>query len=215
VEGFFAGVRQEIETRACGCAVAIWRALSDHAPLIEEGRSHLLLGSAIDVGCPSASCRARRIRTCRGSMRSRWRKVAERRCGADDDSGRRSPPVAAQDIARSSRRWRRSGDDLRRASRPVTCMGLFCDFLLRGMRLGRCRRRHCRHRLALRSAATLEVRSGPAGRTKALGDRDTVVADGSPPRTRSIPSPQAVQVQRDVAVDIAEPLVAGVGKGLA
>ena len=76
VERFSDEVRDAIRTKG-GVDAAV--GIGDGTPypitraLIEEGRNHLLLGSAIEVGCPVASCRARRIPTCPGSMPSRWR----------------------------------------------------------------------------------------------------------------------------------------------
>ena len=88
---------QEIETKG------VWLRPSEYGEpypitraLIEEGRNHLLLGSAIDVGCP--------VRILQGAQDPDvpWQhafalahRLPSRRCGADHDPGRRSPPVAA------------------------------------------------------------------------------------------------------------------------
>jgi pimeloyl-ACP methyl ester carboxylesterase len=75
--GFSPEVQQEIRSKG------VWLRPSQYGEpypitraLIEEGRNHLLLGSAIDVGCP--------VRILQGAQG-----------GADGDPGRRSPPVAA------------------------------------------------------------------------------------------------------------------------
>ena len=64
--GFSPEVKLEIQTKG------VWLRPSQYGEpypitraLIEEGRNHLLLGAAIDVGCP--------IRMCDGSTPSRWR----------------------------------------------------------------------------------------------------------------------------------------------
>ena len=96
-KGFSPEVRQEIETKG------VWLRPSQYGEpypitraLIEEGRNHLLLGSAIEVGCPvrilqGAQDPGRAVAACLRAGAS----AAERRRGADHDPGRRSPPVAA------------------------------------------------------------------------------------------------------------------------
>ena len=95
--GFPPEVKQEIETKG------VWLRPSQYGEpypitraLIEEGRNHLLLGSAIDVGCP--------VRILQGAQDPDvpWQhafalaqRLPRRRRGADHDPGRRSPPVAA------------------------------------------------------------------------------------------------------------------------
>jgi hypothetical protein len=92
-------VREEIRTKGVwmrpseygdGAAYPITRAL------IEEGRNHLLLGSAIEVGCP--------VRILQGAQDPDvpWQHAfragapaAGRGRGADHDPGRRPPPVAS------------------------------------------------------------------------------------------------------------------------
>jgi len=73
-KGFSPEVKQEIETKGVCCG---HRNMANPIPitraLIEEGRNHLLLGRAIEVGCPVRILQARRTRTCRGNMPSRWR----------------------------------------------------------------------------------------------------------------------------------------------
>ena len=71
-KGFSPEVRQQIETSG------VWLRPSEYGEpypitraLIEEGRNHLVLGGAIESDARSASCRARRTRTCPGSMPSR------------------------------------------------------------------------------------------------------------------------------------------------
>ena len=69
-------VREEIRTKG------VWMRPSEYGDgtpypitraLIEEGRNHLLLGSAIEVGCPVRILQGAQILTCPGSTPSRWR----------------------------------------------------------------------------------------------------------------------------------------------
>ena len=96
-KGFSPEIRQEIETKG------VWLRPSEYGEpypitraLIEEGRNHLLLGSAIEVGCP--------VRILQGAQDPDvpWQhafalahRLPSRRRGADHDPGRRPPPVAA------------------------------------------------------------------------------------------------------------------------
>ncbi len=97
-KNFSAAVKKEIETKG------VWLRPSDYGDgspypitrnLIEEGRNHLVLGSAIDLGCP--------VRILQGAQDPDvpWQHAfalnsspARRRCRADHDPGRRSPPLA-------------------------------------------------------------------------------------------------------------------------
>ena len=95
-KAFSPEARHDIETKG------VWLRPSDYGEpypitraLIEEGRNHLLLGSAIEVGCPRAHPagragprRAVAARVCADAS------AAQRRRGADHDPGWRPPPVA-------------------------------------------------------------------------------------------------------------------------
>ena len=129
--GFSPEVKKEIESKG------VWLRPSqygDGAPypitraLIEEGRNHLLLGSAIDVGCP--------VRILQGAQDPDvpWQhafalahRLPSRRRGADHDPGRRSPPVAAAGHRADPRGRCRDRFTGRNAMNTSAMLRAFCD----------------------------------------------------------------------------------------
>ena len=95
-KGFSPEVREEIETKG------VWLRPSQYGEpypitraLIEEGRNHLLLGRAIEVGCPVRILQgAQDPRRAMAACLRADAPAAQRRRGADHDPGRRPPPVA-------------------------------------------------------------------------------------------------------------------------
>ena len=69
---FTPAIKQELEE------IGVWERPSEYSPepyvitraLIEEGRSHLLLGGMIETGCPVQILKVSKIRTCPGNTPS-------------------------------------------------------------------------------------------------------------------------------------------------